>query len=109
MEGESFIDGVVGIAMDVTELRQAAEEVEERNRENSRLLAQSVAAKEASKMKSQFLANMSHEIRTPIAGVIGMSDVSLPIRSRVQSGSETPRGDCLRHVLTPLPMAFSCC
>lgn len=42
-----------------------------------RLMAQSVAAKEASKMKSQFLANMSHEIRTPIAGVIGMSEILL--------------------------------
>lgn len=76
-EGDAFIDGVVGISMDITELKQAAEEVEKRNAENSRLLAQSVAAKEASKMKSQFLANMSHEIRTPIAGVIGMSELLL--------------------------------
>lgn len=77
VEGDSFVDGVVGIAMDITDFRKAAEEVEQKNRENSRLLAQSVAAKEASKMKSQFLANMSHEIRTPIAGVIGMSELLL--------------------------------
>lgn len=77
VEGDEFIDGVVAIALDVTELRKAAEEVAKRNRENSRLMAQSVAAKEASKMKSQFLANMSHEIRTPIAGVIGMSELLL--------------------------------
>jgi signal transduction histidine kinase/CheY-like chemotaxis protein len=77
LEGESYIDGVVGISIDVTELRQAGEEVAMRDRENSRLMAQSVAAKEASKMKSQFLANMSHEIRTPIAGVIGMSELLL--------------------------------
>lgn len=77
IEGEQYIDGVVGVSMDVTELKQAAEEVVERDRENSRLMAQSVAAKEASKMKSQFLANMSHEIRTPIAGVIGMSELLL--------------------------------
>lgn len=69
--GGVSIDGLVGVSMDVTELRQAAEEVAQRDRENAHLLAQSVAAKEASKMKSQFLANMSHEIRTPIAGVIG--------------------------------------
>lgn len=77
VEGDAFIDGVVGVSLDVTELRQAAEEVEKRNLENSRLMAQSVAAKEASKMKSQFLANMSHEIRTPIAGVIGMAELLL--------------------------------
>lgn len=75
--GDSFIDGVVGISMDVTAARQAAEEISERDRENARLIAQSDAAREASKMKSQFLANMSHEIRTPIAGVIGMSELLL--------------------------------
>nr|POE49538.1 two-component system protein a [Quercus suber] len=75
--GKSFVDGVVGISMDVTELRSAADELRERERENTRLLALSTAAKEASKMKSQFLANMSHEIRTPIAGVIGMSELLL--------------------------------
>lgn len=77
IEGETYIDGVVGVSMDVTELKKAADEVMQRDRENARLMAQSVAAKEASKMKSQFLANMSHEIRTPIAGVIGMSELLL--------------------------------
>ncbi|KAI7157282.1 hypothetical protein KC316_g13972, partial [Hortaea werneckii] len=72
-----YLDGVVGVSMDVTEMRKQAEQIKERDRENSRLMAQSVAAKEASKMKSQFLANMSHEIRTPIAGVIGMSELLL--------------------------------
>lgn len=77
MMGESYIDGVVGVSMDITEMHQSAEAVKQRDRENARLMAQSVAAKEASKMKSQFLANMSHEIRTPIAGVIGMSELLL--------------------------------
>ncbi|PNS20434.1 Histidine protein kinase 1 [Sphaceloma murrayae] len=77
IEGDSIIDGVVGVSMDVTELKAREEELRERDRENGRLLAQSEAAKEASKMKSQFLANMSHEIRTPIAGVIGMAELLL--------------------------------
>ncbi|KAH0092419.1 hypothetical protein KCU66_g17166, partial [Aureobasidium melanogenum] len=77
VEGEAFVDGVVAVSMDVTDLRKREEQLRERDRENSRLLAQSEAAKEASKMKSQFLANMSHEIRTPIAGVIGMSELLL--------------------------------
>ncbi|GAB7364411.1 hypothetical protein MBLNU230_g4953t1 [Neophaeotheca triangularis] len=76
-EGDSFIDGVVGVSMDVTDMRRQEEELHARDLDNSRLMAQSTAAKEASKMKSQFLANMSHEIRTPIAGVIGMSELLL--------------------------------
>lgn len=76
-EGESYIDGVIGVSMDVTELRERENQLKEQEKENSRLLANAVAAKEASRMKSQFLANMSHEIRTPIAGVIGMSELLL--------------------------------
>ncbi|KAK5135397.1 hypothetical protein LTR08_005339 [Meristemomyces frigidus] len=75
--GVTYLDGVVAVSMDITENILAAEQVKERNQDNARLMAQSVAAKEASKMKSQFLANMSHEIRTPIAGVIGMSELLL--------------------------------
>jgi PAS domain S-box-containing protein len=65
---ENFIEGVVGISHEVTQLVQ-------KEQENIRLLANEAAAKEASKMKSNFLANMSHEIRTPIAGVLGMSEL----------------------------------
>ena len=77
IEGDTFIDGVVGVSMDVTEMKQTELDLQKRNQDNANLMAQSVAAKEASKMKSQFLANMSHEIRTPIAGVIGMSELLL--------------------------------
>ena len=75
--GDLVLDGVVATTLDVTDLRKREEQLRERDRENGRLLAQSEAAKEASKMKSQFLANMSHEIRTPIAGVIGMAELLL--------------------------------
>lgn len=75
MEGRAFVDGVIGVSMDITELREREEQLKEQEKENARLLANEAAAKEASRMKSQFLANMSHEIRTPIAGVIGMSEL----------------------------------
>lgn len=75
--GESFLNGCVGICLDITDLRQRDEELKVRDVENSKLVANALAAKAASKMKSQFLANMSHEIRTPIAGVIGMSELLL--------------------------------
>jgi signal transduction histidine kinase len=61
--------------MDVTEVKDKEESLMLQEKENSRLLANEAAAKEASRLKSQFLANMSHEIRTPIAGVIGMAEL----------------------------------
>ena len=72
---EAFIDGVIGVSMDVTEIKDKEEILQQREKENTRLLANEAAAKEASRLKSQFLANMSHEIRTPIAGVIGMAEL----------------------------------
>lgn len=72
---EAFIDGVIGVSMDVTEVKDKEETLQMKEKENSRLLANEAAAKEASRLKSQFLANMSHEIRTPIAGVIGMAEL----------------------------------
>jgi PAS domain S-box-containing protein len=72
---EAFIDGVIGVSMDVTELKDREADLQMQEKENTRLLANEAAAKEASRLKSQFLANMSHEIRTPIAGVIGMAEL----------------------------------
>lgn len=72
---ESCVEGVIGVSMDVTELKEREAELQSQEKENIRLLSAETAAKEASRLKSQFLANMSHEIRTPIAGVIGMSEL----------------------------------
>ncbi|KAF8865377.1 hypothetical protein BDZ45DRAFT_736488 [Acephala macrosclerotiorum] len=72
---EAFIDGVIGVSMDITEVKDRETELQMQEKENTRLLANEAAAKEASRLKSQFLANMSHEIRTPIAGVIGMAEL----------------------------------
>lgn len=51
------------------QLRQALEELEERNRD---LEDQRKRAQAASEAKSRFLANMSHEIRTPLSGMVGI-------------------------------------
>ncbi|TVY81195.1 Two-component system protein A [Lachnellula suecica] len=72
---EAYIDGVIGVSMDITEIKDREIELQVQEKENTRLLANEAAAKEASRLKSQFLANMSHEIRTPIAGVIGMAEL----------------------------------
>ena len=72
---EPFVDGVIAVSMDVTEAKATEANLQSQEEENTRLLSNEAAAKEASRLKSQFLANMSHEIRTPIAGVIGMSEL----------------------------------
>jgi len=76
-EGDARVVGVIGVSMDVTEMKKREAELQSREKENTRLLSAETAAKEASRLKSQFLANMSHEIRTPVAGVIGMSELLL--------------------------------
>lgn len=72
---DKYVDGVIGVSMDVTELKDREADLHSQEKENIRLHSAEIAAKDASRLKSQFLANMSHEIRTPIAGVIGMSEL----------------------------------
>ena len=71
----------VGIVRDITERKQAEEELKKTNQE----LVQAVElanqmtaqAETANIAKSEFLANMSHEIRTPMNAVIGFTDMLL--------------------------------
>ena len=73
--GIPCIVGLIGCSLDVTEAKLTDEALHLQETENVRLSTAELAAKDASKIKSQFLANMSHEIRTPIAGVIGMAEL----------------------------------
>ncbi|TWU73933.1 hypothetical protein ED733_004379 [Metarhizium rileyi] len=73
--GDSTIEGVIGVVMDVTELKDREEALLKQSREKRKAVANEAAAKEANRLKSQFLANMSHEIRTPITGVLGMAEL----------------------------------
>ena len=77
-DGTMRVDGTVS---DVTERRQAEDELRRTNRRLERMSRESALmaarAETASKAKSEFLANMSHEIRTPLNGVVGMIELLL--------------------------------
>ena len=64
---EGRLVGTFGISRDITEQKQASEELREAKE----------AAEAASRAKSDFLANMSHEIRTPMNAIIGMTELLL--------------------------------
>ncbi|ERP30862.1 PAS domain S-box protein [Chitinivibrio alkaliphilus] len=70
---------MLGTHQDITERKEAEEEMREINNELEIATAQAnsmaAEAEMASAAKSEFLANMSHEIRTPLNGVIGFTDL----------------------------------
>ncbi len=67
---------IQGIGRDITERKQAQQDLIESSRElklkNEALSKALILAREATQLKEQFLANTSHELRTPMNGIMGM-------------------------------------
>lgn len=89
--------GVLGIATDITLLKQTQKALEEAKQK----------AEEATKAKTWFIANMSHDIRTPLAGMLGAAEIlaqKLPVEFRPEINALIKASDELLALLNNILM-----
>ncbi|MEO1094423.1 MAG: chemotaxis protein CheB [Cyanobacteria bacterium J06638_28] len=69
------IQQVLGIATDISQRKQAEQNMKRQKKSLEDAIAKAQAANSANQAKSEFLANMSHEIRTPMNLILGTGEL----------------------------------
>jgi two-component system aerobic respiration control sensor histidine kinase ArcB len=78
-ESQTHVIGILGISLDITDLKNTEQELREAKE----------LAERTTQAKSYFLATMSHELRTPLNGILGMAQVLM---------TQTPRTEQIEYV-----------
>jgi len=92
---DTLVEGVVCLAMDITERKRADDLTRARK-----------AAEAVSRAKTEFLAVLSHEMRTPLNIILGilehLQDIALPQGSQAGVGQAVKSGHALLGVITAM-------
>ncbi|MCX7167021.1 MAG: MASE1 domain-containing protein [Rhodocyclales bacterium] len=90
LDHQGQVSGVIGIATNISALKQLQREANAAKEEAERL----------ARVKSEFLANMSHEIRTPLNAVLGLARIGIRENPGRKTGDTCQRiHDAGQHLL----------